>query len=69
MATTPTSEPTVRAPRRVVLLAGDEQSEAAEVLHEYSGTQVGASRIHADLVRAGGLYQRLHALELSAAAT
>jgi len=41
-----------RAPRRLVLLDGDEQSAVSQVLKEYSGQAVGASRIHADLVQA-----------------
>ncbi len=40
-----------RAPRRLVLLTGDEQSPAAQVVQEYDGGRVGATRIHADLVR------------------
>jgi hypothetical protein len=53
MAATPTpNSPQDRAPRRLVLLTGDEQSEAAQVVAEYSGTGIGATKIHADLLRA-----------------
>ena len=40
-----------RAPRRLVLLRGDEDSEVAEVLAEYQGADVSGKRLHADLQR------------------
>jgi hypothetical protein len=40
---------TTRAARRVVLLAGDEQSEVVEVLREYSGVEVSGKRLHQDV--------------------
>ncbi len=48
-APTPVSE---KPPRRLVLLEGDEKGPVTEVLSEYNGSSVGASRIHADMVRA-----------------
>jgi hypothetical protein len=40
-----------RVPRRIVLLAGDDDSEVAQVLREYRGSEVSGNRIHADLQR------------------
>ncbi|MFO0926109.1 MAG: hypothetical protein U0736_03595 [Gemmataceae bacterium] len=40
-----------RVPRRIVLLAGDENSGVAEVLAEYTPEQVSGTRLHADLRR------------------
>jgi hypothetical protein len=37
------------APRRLVLLVGDEHSEVAEVCAEYRGTETSGKRIHEDL--------------------
>lgn len=45
----PSATKTVRAPRRLVLLAGDEQSEVKEVLAEYQGAEVSGQRLHADV--------------------
>jgi hypothetical protein len=44
-----TESSTPRAPRRAVLLTGDENSEVAEVLHEYQGTEISGRRIHEEL--------------------
>jgi hypothetical protein len=38
-----------RCPRRIVLLCDGEQSEVAEVLAEYRGSEVSGNRLHADL--------------------
>ncbi len=38
-----------RLPRRIVLLAGDEQSEVRQVLAEYHGAEVTGRRVHEDL--------------------
>ena len=38
-----------RAPRRIVLLAGDEPSDVAQVLAEYRGAEVTGKRVHEDL--------------------
>jgi hypothetical protein len=43
------SEQTPRAPRRIVLLKGDDSSEAESVLAEYAGEQVSGTRLHDDL--------------------
>jgi hypothetical protein len=40
-----------RMPRRVVLLATDQQSVAAEVLAEYQGSDVSGNRLHGDVQR------------------
>lgn len=40
---------TPRAPRRVVRLTGDEQSEIAEVLREYKDADVSGKRLHEDV--------------------
>jgi hypothetical protein len=41
-----------RAPRRLVLLAGDDDHATVEgVLHEYPPEQVSGNRLHADLQR------------------
>jgi hypothetical protein len=47
----PPSTGSPRVPRRLVLLAGAEDSDVAEVLREYSGAEVSGKRIHADLQR------------------
>jgi hypothetical protein len=47
----PPSSSTPRAPRRLVLLRGDEDSEVAEVLAEYHGADISGKRLHADLQR------------------
>jgi hypothetical protein len=41
--------PAERAPRRIVLLAGDEQSEVARVCAEYRGAEVTGRHVHEDL--------------------
>ena len=46
-----TSSGSPRVPRRIVLLAGAEDSEVAQVLREYSGAEVSGKRLHADLQR------------------
>jgi hypothetical protein len=43
--------PSGRAPRRLVLLAGDEQSEVKQVLAEYRGAEVTGTRVHEELQR------------------
>jgi hypothetical protein len=43
-----------RAPRRIVLLAGDEQSEVAEVLREYAPQEVSGGRLHKDVQELAG---------------
>jgi hypothetical protein len=45
---------TPRAPRRVVLLADGEHSDAAGVLTEYQGADVSGNRLHADVQRLAG---------------
>lgn len=52
MSSPPIKSESTRAARRLVLLEGDEKSAATEVLKEYTGTNVGASQIHADMVNA-----------------
>jgi hypothetical protein len=47
----PPSSSGPRAPRRLVLLRGGEDSEVAEVLAEYQGADVSGKRLHADLQR------------------
>jgi hypothetical protein len=48
----PTTSPSSpRAPRRIVLLTGDDHSAVEQVLREYSGAEVSGNRIHADLQR------------------
>jgi hypothetical protein len=42
---------TPRVPRRVVLLASDQQSDVTEVLAEYKGSDVSGNRLHADVQR------------------
>ncbi len=42
---------TPRAPRRVVLLEGDERSGTSAVLTEYSNDDVSGNRVHADVQR------------------
>jgi hypothetical protein len=41
--------PSQRAPRRIVLLAGDEQSDVEQVLREYAGPEISGARLHTDL--------------------
>jgi hypothetical protein len=43
------SGPGERAPRRLVLLSGDEKSEVEAVLVEYRGAEISGNRLHADL--------------------
>jgi hypothetical protein len=38
-----------RAPRRIVLLAGDESSEVRQIFAEFRGTEVSGKRVHDDL--------------------
>jgi hypothetical protein len=38
-----------RAPRRIVLLDGDERGEVKEVLAEYRGAEAAGKRVHEDL--------------------
>jgi hypothetical protein len=38
-----------RAPRRIVLLAGDESSDVAQVLAEYRAAEVTGKRLHEEL--------------------
>ena len=45
------SSTTPRAPRRIVVLTGEKDSEAAEVLREYTGEEVSGNRLHEDLQR------------------
>jgi hypothetical protein len=45
------SSSTLRAPRRLVLLADGEDSAVREVLTEYRGAEVSGKRLHADLQR------------------
>jgi hypothetical protein len=45
-----------RLPRRVVLLAADEQSGAKEVLVEYQGEDVSGNRVHGDVQRLAAEY-------------
>jgi hypothetical protein len=52
----PKAGATPRQPRRLVLLLGDEQSEAADVLAEYKGADVSGNRLHADVQRLAGEY-------------
>jgi hypothetical protein len=47
----PTQEKSARAPRRLVLLAGDDHGEVEEVLLEYAPDQVSGAKLHADLRR------------------
>jgi hypothetical protein len=50
-AKAPEQKKAERAPRRVVLLAGDENSEVAEVLSEYTGNEASGVKVHGDLAR------------------
>lgn len=43
------SASTARAPRRLVLLAGGDESESVTVLREYQGPEVSGTQVHADL--------------------
>ncbi len=47
---------TPRAPRRLVLLEGDENSAVRRVLIEYSGAGVSGNLLHADLQRLAELH-------------
>jgi hypothetical protein len=38
-----------RAPRRIVVLAGDESSEVRQVLADYRGAEVSGRRVHDEL--------------------
>ncbi len=38
-----------RLPRRLVLLAGEDDSEAAKVLREYQGQDISGVKLHTDL--------------------
>ena len=40
-----------RAPRRIVLLSGGEESDVQRVLAEYRGAEVTGTRIHQDIQR------------------
>ncbi len=42
---------TVRAPRRIVLLTGDERSTVQSVLAEYQGEEISGRRLHEDVQR------------------
>ena len=48
------SEQKGRAPRRLVLLEGDDHSPVAQVLAEYAPEQVSGTKLHADLQRLAG---------------
>jgi hypothetical protein len=48
---TPDRTAAERRPRRLVLLAGAEDSEAEKVLAEYRGAEVTGKRLHAELQR------------------
>ncbi len=43
------SEKSPRAPRRIVLLVGDKNSEICEVLREYHGDEISGNKVHADI--------------------
>ena len=45
----PAQEKAARAPRRLVLLKGDDHSEVEEVLVEYAPEQASGTKLHADL--------------------
>ena len=47
----PTQEKAKRAARRLVLLTGDDNSDAESVLLEYAPEQVSGAKLHADLRR------------------
>ena len=51
---------TERAPRRIVLLVGDEQSEVLQVLAEYRGTEVSGRRVHEDLQKLAAKHPGRH---------
>jgi hypothetical protein len=53
----PASGSSPRVPRRIVLLAGAEDSEVAQVLREYSGAEVSGKRLHVDLQRFAAEYR------------
>src|SRR5262245_51576142 len=55
-AARPASPSGPRCPRRLVLLASGEDSEALEVLAEYKGADVSGKRLHADLQRLAGAH-------------
>ena len=46
-----------RAPRRIVLLVGAEQSNVAEVLAEYRGAEVTGNRLHEELQKFAGKHR------------
>lgn len=46
-----TASPSERAPRRIVLLEGDDHGPVAEVLAEYAAAEVSGARVHADVQR------------------
>jgi hypothetical protein len=50
----PAPAPTPRCPRRIVLLADDAQSEAAEVLLEMCGDEISGNRLHTEVQRLAG---------------
>lgn len=47
---------TPRHPRRLVLLLGDEKSEAADILAEYKGPDISGNRLHSDVQRLAAEY-------------
>jgi hypothetical protein len=59
-AKAPAVTKTVRAPRRLVLLEGDETSAVREVLAEYEGAEVSGQRLHADVQRLAQLHRGRH---------
>lgn len=52
----PARDPGSRAPRRIVLLEGDERSEPVRVLAEFEGAQVSGRRVHVELQRLGAAH-------------
>ncbi len=50
----PSAGKTTRAPRRLVLLAGDDHGPVEQVLLEYTPEQVSGTKLHADLQRLAG---------------
>jgi hypothetical protein len=48
-ATAPSSQKNQRAPRRLVLLEAEENSEVEQVLAEYQGAEISGKRLHTDL--------------------
>lgn len=47
----PSSSSSPRAPRRIVVLAGEKDSPVREVLREYTGEEVSGKLLHEDLQR------------------